>query len=328
MPKNPNITDELLLDYLLERCDPQQSSEVAEALRSDAALSARFERLKNTLQPLDTWTTPPPPEALVSDILSAIASAGAPGRASTVTSIDSPGFTRSSRIISFREILAVAACIAIFCGILMPTMNTARHQSRMRMCANNLRSVGFGTLAYASASGGFAPYAGPSQGKPWLAKPGQPVARTARHLVLVFKGQYVGDPDAAMCPGRRDIESSDGITQVSVRAGGPRIGYHVRMFIRPIRLEDIPRPADMPLVSDMNPLFEGGVFNRIINPATANSLSHRGRGQNVLHLDASVRRYVSPIRRATDDNIWQIKGLQYYEGHEVPADSRDAFMTP
>ncbi|MFQ5490011.1 MAG: type II secretion system protein [Phycisphaerae bacterium] len=328
-PDQP-MTDELLLDYLLERCDPQQCEWIREALQADAALAARFARLKDTLDPLGTWTTPPPPETMVSDILSAIASADArkPGLAGAVPGSSSRRISRP--IISLREVLALAACIAIFFGILMPSMSAARHHSRMRMCANNLRSVGFGTLAYATASGGFAPYAGPSGGKPWLARPGQPAAPNTRHLILVFKGKYVGDPDAAMCPGRRDLESANGsrVAQASANPGVPRIGYHLQYFVRPIRVDGIVKPSAMPLLSDMNPLFEGGTFHRDIDPATANSLSHRGKGQNVLHLDGSVRRYPSPIRGLTDDNIWQIKGLRYYEGSEVPADSTDAFMTP
>lgn len=58
----------------------------------------------------------------------------------------------SSRGFTLIEVLVVVAIIALLIGILLPSLNAARAQARIVMCATNLRTIMQGTMYYAQAS--------------------------------------------------------------------------------------------------------------------------------------------------------------------------------
>ena len=55
------------------------------------------------------------------------------------------------------ELLVVIAIIAILAGILMPSLASSRERAKMSNCANNLKQLGFGTIAYADDNNGCNP---------------------------------------------------------------------------------------------------------------------------------------------------------------------------
>lgn len=329
-----HITDDLLLDYVLERCDRQEAAQIAAAIFGDVQLAARAERLRATLAPLDTWTTPPPPASMVGDILDYIAAHDA----RTLLRAKRPerGLPSGDRVsgrrgwvISLREALALAACLMLLASLLVPSMSAVRHGARRQMCASNLGSLGQAAAFYASANNGYLPWAGQPRGL-WLRQPGQPQAPNTRHLYPLLTMRYVGDPRLFICPGRpgdTPMQASD----VDDHADFPdprNRSYHQQLVARPLRLQAVVRPFVMPYVSDANPIFDGDTFNEDVDPATANSTSHGSRGQNVLFLDGSTRWCRTPIVPESGDNMWQIGDLKHYSGSEVPTAATDVFMTP
>ena len=55
------------------------------------------------------------------------------------------------------ELLVVIAIIAILAGILMPSLASSRERAKLSNCANNLKQLGFGTIAYADDNNGCNP---------------------------------------------------------------------------------------------------------------------------------------------------------------------------
>jgi len=325
------VRDDALLDFALNQCAPDETERIAKALQNDAVLKNRLERIKNVLAPLDTWTTPPPPTNMVSDILDHIAahkSRSADDQVATIPFEQSEG-RGFGGIVSLRELVALAACILIFVGVLFPGLRLARQNSRMRTCASQMRSLGIGASSYAAAYGGFLPYAGPSKG-PWLGSQGQPQGSNRRHLIPIFRARFLRNPKLLQCPGADSdpVANAQDAQQSEVWSILRRSNINVQFVGKPIRIAMVVRPFVMPYVSDANPLFAGGQFNEDVDPTTTNSPSHRGQGQNILHFDGSVGWLSSPILNRTGDNIWQIGSIRRYQGTEQPQQATDAFMTP
>jgi hypothetical protein len=336
MDSTPHITDDLLLDYLLEQCDEQEKARVASALEGDPQVAARFGRLQATLAPLETWTTPPPPTSMVSDILDNIAAHDAravlrgeePGPAFSPPAPAEVGGGRGW-IISLREVLALAACIAIFVGLLGPSVSMVRQSARRQMCASNLGMTGRAVANYAADHGGQLPYTGPRHGV-WIRRQGQPLASNTRHMYPLLKARYLANPKVVICPGcPQDRPMSE--EEIDRHSDFPDLrnrSYHLQHMDGSVRVRLITRPGTMPLLSDPNPVFAGESFNIDVDPETANSEAHRGRGQNVLHHDGHVGWYTTPVMASTGDNMWQIANLRYYYGVEAPTAATDVFMAP
>ena len=329
-----HFSDETLLDYVLERCDRAEAADVAAAVGADPQVAVRLDRLRATLAPLDTWTTPPPPASMVTDILDRIAvhEAGAalrreqPGH--ELPSGDRAG-AGGGRVFSLREALALAACIAILVSLLVPSVSAVRHGARRQRCASHLGDLGRAAAAYASANQGFLPYAGHLRGA-WLRQPGQPQTSNTRHMYPLVKLGYVSAPKVLICPGRRDDTpmQADEVDRYNGFPNPRNRSYHQQFMARPLAVRAVVRPFVMPYVSDANPIFEGDTFNEDVDPATANSTSHGGQGQNVLFFDGSTRWCWTPIVQQSGDNMWQIGNLRRYSGSEVPIAATDVFMAP
>jgi prepilin-type N-terminal cleavage/methylation domain-containing protein len=82
--------------------------------------------------------------------------------------------SRRRTAFSLVELLTVIAIIAVLIGLLLPAVQSARESSRRSSCANNLKQLALGSLAYDSSLGHF-----PSGG---------------------WAFQWTGDPDAGLGP--------------------------------------------------------------------------------------------------------------------------------
>lgn len=332
MDRPERISDETLLDYLLKRCGEAEASRVAAVLEQDAEQAARFERLARSLKPLDTWIAPEPSSGMVDDILEAIA-AQQPVKFEEAASTLPPGGeegVRGSPILSLRELVALAACITIFVGVLVPAFNQARFNSRRQMCANNLGSLFRGASSYAASNAGMLPFAGAAPGRSWLPQPGQLRASNRRHLLPAARAGHLR-LRILICPARKgdtpmdpaDLARCDDFPSLN------NCSYDLQHMTGPTprRLVAVARTC-MPFVSDVNPLFDGARFHANVDPETSNSASHRGAGQNVLQFVGSVVWYKSPLCSPTGDNIWLAGAIRWYNGNEEPTSSTDAFLIP
>jgi hypothetical protein len=322
--------DELLVDYHMNRLDDRRREELEARFRSDKALHRRSLRLGRTLRPLDSWTVAAPPPGLIDRILerahSGVFRAGR-GRTPSWTA----GRTSSRRFMPLRELLAVAACLALLLSAMLPGLSRARSLSRRVECANNLGHVHRALGLYRTENMESLPYAGEVPGASWLPDGPEeaPFASNSRHLFRLLLADSALSPDRLVCPfddsaapmtrgevsRRSDFASSRNVSYDSMNLSGPSPN------LRP--------SAMMPYLSDANPLFIGGRFNRSLEPESANSPAHRDRSQTVLTLDGAVMTLTSPMYGgARPDCLWTIRGIDNYTGLETQREADDAFMIP
>jgi hypothetical protein len=302
-------SDDLLLDYHLDLLDDATRQQIDERLKHDPELTTRLDRLRGILQPLDTWAAPPAPSNLVSNILDRIEESRFPRLVASSTL--PPGERRGGRrrpVISLPELVALAACLTLFVGIFVPSVSQSRFRARKALCQNNLASLFGGMQSYAADHGGALPNVGVTRGADWLRN-----APNRQNLMVLVRFHYVADPRTLICPSRSDHvpapTTSDGRMPTLARRNcsydfqnmaGPTAGLRAGLCI--------------PIAADSNPLFEGGSFHAVVDPRTANSVAHRGMGQNVLCTDGHI--------------IWTVNGIKHYTGTEVQSASTDAFLVP
>ena len=199
------------------------------------------------------------------------------------------------------------------------------------MCGNNLGLIHRGLTSYATANAGMLPFAGQPTGQRFLTHSGQSRTPHRNHLYPIVKQGNV--PRAKLhvflCPGRKGGEALSP-EQVDTSDGFPdprNCSYDVQHSCRPMRaVVRFSRP--LPLLGDANPLFEDGRFHRDVDPEKANSMSHRGLGQNLLLPNGAVIWQTTPVFEPTGDNIWQVGQLRVYTGSEVPTCTTDTFLVP
>jgi hypothetical protein len=323
--------DDWLLDDHLDQLSPTERARLAEALRADPELAARYQRLQRVLEPLDLWTVPIPPRNLADRIISKVADRDT-GRSTVPAASAAGGFDRGliHRLpFALKDVVAVAAVIAIFGMILIPSLVRVRAEARRVACANNLASIGWAVGAYGADHDGVLPRVGTVSGGRWLrvSNGGGPYTPNRRNPFLLLRFGYVDRPNVFVCPscsGARvmKVENPHALSDFP----DPRnCAYHALNMAGPTpRLTEQP---DLAYMADANPLFADGRFHRV-NPESPSPNHRRMPGQNVLRLDGRVDWSQSPKYGANGDNIWQAGTLRVYRGTEVQRSPGDAFLVP
>jgi type II secretory pathway pseudopilin PulG len=321
--------EKLLLDYHLGRLGQEERSWIEAELERDAQLREKSERLGHMLRPLDHWTVPTAPPSLIDRVLARTEGPGWAKPGATATSGESEYRGRSFSL-PLREILAVAACIALLASVLIPGISDVRSRAQQTVCASNLGSIFQGTRLYQQAFGGSLPFAGKVVNASWL--PGgsrvNPYASNSRHIFLLAKFNYGPKPEDFICPASKtgepmradDLAAYDDFASVrnnsydSLNLGGDNPNVRPRGAIA--------------YMSDANPLFKNGRFDETVDPDHTNSPAHKGRGQTVLTLDGSAQWTTTPFYGAKRDNLWLIGEIRHYSGTESPTSEDDAQLVP
>lgn len=318
-----------LVGYHLGLLDADGRARVEEAFESRESLEAACASLQSLLAPLDAETAPRPPKDLTQGILDRVEESR-----SAIPFVPAAAAERGRAggpFIAPRELVGLAAAILIFVGIFVPGYYTARGSARKVICANNLSMLGKGYAGYAETYGSQWPFAGlVPAGTPWARTDSrdQLYARNSRHVYRLFRGAFV--PAAAfICPGRPgDIVFQAGDPNAYNDFPDARNNSYATNFVAGPWRQQMFLP-NMPIAAGMTPLVDQD--RRLIRgrAVSANSLSHgRTGGQNVLHANLSVRFYNSPIVGGGHDDIYRLKGVQEYTGHERPQSRSDAFLIP
>ncbi len=326
MHRDENNPLEMLLDAHLDRLDDEDRAWIENALRDDADLRQKGDRLGNVLQPLDHWSLAPVPQNLVGRVLSRVAADSR--RASTAVTHGVPG--RRWPFIFSRDVIAVAACIALLVGVVVPGVSRVRANSRRALCGSNLGTIFRGVSAYQEAYSGSLPYAPTIANASWLPESGsdRPFASNSRHLYLLVKGQFDVSPKHFVCPscsqsramdGRKTVKCNDFPRAANVSYASMNLGG---------RSPNLRPGPSVAYLSDANPLFVKGRFDASVDPDRTNSRTHRGRGQTVLLLDGSANWLTSPINASNRDNVWLAGNIRKYTGVETPVNEDDAHLVP
>ena len=299
-----------ILDAHLDRLEEAQQDTLRRRLQDEPALQACSDRLGAMLEPLDAWSVPPPPSGLVQGVLARLPTRRTiePPPTSAPTAVEPLQMRRP--FVSLREVLAVAACIALFAGVIVPGVKKIRFGARQTACATNLRTIYAGTTAYANSFGGQLPYAGRVP-KPFWAGTGrsvvQPVYNVGQltnrgHQFLLLRLHFVQNPVTFICPSRPDDRAMDlgAVQQLVAFPSAANNSYDLQLMDGPVVLagSDPRRPWQ----SDANPFFDTPSFSAT-DLSAVNSRSHGQRGQNVLRLGGDVHFEPSPVIR--NDNIWR-----------------------
>ncbi|MFQ5424687.1 MAG: hypothetical protein ACE5F9_12000 [Phycisphaerae bacterium] len=324
-----------VLGYHLGVLDEAASSRVESAFADPDALASTREAIEWVLSPLKADVVPPAPPGLIRDILARVEQARSPvSMMPRMAGADRPaGSTEAGSSggppLSLRELVGLAAAIALFVGVFVPGYRTARRAAERTACMGVLHDLGTGYAGYAEANSGLLPFVGGiPPGATWLPVRqerghGRPI--NSRNLYQLVRGHYVA-PEALFCPTRagagrrksRHNSSSD---------GPPDLGtdiYSTSFLQGPFRLSMQPR---MPIAADVNPLVDSPQATRMDVPL--NSLSHgRPGGQNVLWANLSVRWSPTPNVGIDRDDIYRIANIREYTGRELPRSQTDAFLIP
>ncbi len=321
--------DDWLLDDQLGLLSDDDRQRLHERLRDDPELAARHRRLQRVLEPLDAWTTPPPPADLVERILDDIADRHE--NAPVVREVFLPYGGSGGRRLAMHDLLAVAAVIAFFFAILFPSMSVVRQRSHRAACASNLATVGRGVSAYALANRDALPYQPVGGRSSFLPAGGARSAHVvyapnSRSLMLIARLRLV-PVRVFICPsGKRRVPLK--YTDLDAPGAAPDVQLcNYDSLNMAGATPSYSAAARLPYMSDANPLFADQKFNAV-NPVVTNSPNHGKRGQNILLLDGTVRWSIDPNSGHRNDNIWQAGNITRYTGTEVQESADDTFLVP
>jgi hypothetical protein len=328
MEHKKQVSEELLLDFHLDRLTDEDCSWIEAELRRDADLRGISDRLGRVLQPLDHARPGPVPASLAENVLAYIARSTDP-----LLPIPFPTNSRDrsrSPFLHMRELIAVAACILLLVGVAVPGVSELRGRSQRALCANNLSSIFQGASAYQQAFGDSLPFAGGVAAASWLpgGEGGAPYASNSRHPYLLVKLNYGPKPKDFICPGSSIAEAmpTDQVAAHDDFGAARNISYDSLNLAG--ASPNLRPPVAIAYISDANPLFVGARFNDAVDPSCTNSAAHGGRGQSVLTLNGTVQFVRSPIYDATRDNLWTIGDVRRYRGTESTTRNDDAFLVP
>lgn len=318
--------EELLLDAHLDQVDDQQRETLKSQMARDPELQAKNKRLVRVLRPLDLYTATPAPTNLIEKVLKRVSQSTNAEPAKMSPAREGRGYSRP--FISLRELAAVAACLVLLMGALIPTLSKVRQQSHRVWCEGNLGSIYRGLSAYQGDYDGSLPYRGQLVPTAWMpGTDGSQFASNSRHAYTLVKNGYVGNSRAFLCPAdakgkpmdaqamnEADDFADDAISydSLNLAAGNPNV--------RPI--------SAIAYMGDANPLFNDGQFDDSIDPHSANSRIHQKAGQNVLGLDGSATFLKSPVFGDQQDNVWMAGSIRKYTGSETPTQDNDAQLVP
>lgn len=321
-----------LIGHCLGLLDEAERRRVSEALRVSPALQREEATVNAVLRRLDACTVDEASPDLAERAIAACAGT-MPLRVHRRVEAAGHGLSsgedapqRDGPMISLKELLSLAAAVALFVALYSPAYQRSKLAAMQAACLDQFRSLGQAQAGYATANAGMLPFAG-GPATPWLATPGnQPVNSNSRHAYLLLLHGYVDNAGRFICPAR-PADKAMPADEIRRHIDFPSLAnnsYSAQLLNSAMRVDRI-EPAT-PLMADQNPRFE----SRRYRPRDeSNSDSHGyAAGQNVLRSDGAAawtnRAEMGPAR----DDIFKLADLSTYTGYERPQSSTDAFLVP
>ncbi len=314
-----------LLGYLLGELNADQQRQMEAALAADPQLRREFERLRRTLEPLDSLADDQdPPSGLADRTLRAIEQHDEACRPMPRSVVESHAPPTPSwhdpaaaqphlSSISDGIVLALVGLTAI--TLFLPALANSRYAARKVACQNNLRTIGSLLIDDSLRHGGKFVLI-PTMGNQ---------AYAGRFASMLVDRQLISANTTALrCPGiewRDDLQpwrvptppqidnaSGAELDRMQQMAGGSyayAIGYKDdQHHYQPIR--NLNRP-NFPILADVPSLHLAG----------RQSANHGGRGQNIFYEDGHVT-FVTELKRFVSDDPWRNR-----QGHAEAGIGRD-----
>jgi len=327
-----NDQKQLLFDYSFGLTSESESAQAQALISSNEEVAEIYSRLQALLAPLETLELPPCPDELAERTIARLAGAVNSGhegleelladeQARSVTV--KVGFWRN-----FSEMAAVAAAVMLIAGVLLPVFNKVRQDYWKQRCQGQLSSIFGGLSNYVEDNDGRPPAVAGKPGRQW----------NTQCLYLPLKLGYINDSALFICPGR----GSGRATQFDNSRVADYDDFPSRGYVTYSPRKRCPDSSNRqglcegPILSDRNPIFDNGAsvtFKKRLDQAImrANSRNHRGRGQNVLGHDGSVR--FIRIRLVAEDDIFTLRegmdcGDEVDDCEVLPSNEADILLAP
>lgn len=339
---------QLLFDYSLGLTTENETDEAESLIASNEEAGELYQSLQRTLAPLEKVELEPCPDDLTERLFARVREVSAEGAGKNrleellETERSEKHTIRVPVWRNWSEVVAAAAAVVLFVGILFPAVGRMRGRCQQTRCASNLSGIYNGLRSYASDHDGLLPAVAMRPGSPWwkVGDQGQENHSNTRRFWLLTKQGYV-DPSRFFCAGRRGGRTLtfDGF-KIQTFNDFPSSAY-IHFSIR------IPCPTSNErnsvckgvLMADRNPLSEGlpsdlstGLSIQLCEEVmTANSTNHKGRGQNALLHDGSVEFTKQRRVRSFDDDMYLLRSMSCgseIRGDELPATDLDIFLAP
>lgn len=322
-----------LLGYHLGLVEPDVRARVESGFDDAESLAAARAAVQAHLAALDAEATPVVPSGLAGRVMDRIERSRGiiplPSRLPESPS-DAAGSGGSlGAMFTIRELVGLAAVIALFAGVFVPGYRTARNNAQRVVCMNNLGVVGEALENYRQSYGVY-PYAGdlPADGN-WMVTGdalGHVPANNSRHIFQLVGDHYVS-PNRLLCPERDAEDPVNWTGSADFKAFGGRNDYAFDFWSVSIRNGN--SDSRRPLSGDMNPFVDAKRAPEDLR-LNGNSLNHgRPGGQNVLRVDRSVDWTNTPRVGIDNDDIYRVADVKgEYTGLERPRSATDAFLIP
>ncbi len=329
--------------------------ELARLLQEDERSRAVYEGLVRTFSHLDNIGEAQVPAGLGDRALSYIevySHARGAGQLenSRVVILDHKDFVRESRaswiLGNLRDLIAVAACLAMVVLVGKPGLDYSRELSRQKQCQSQMAEIGSSFASYASDHAGQMPraegVAGSEKGKWWHIGETDPDAGSSntRHIYRLVRDGYIR-PERFICPS--GISSQEVYAQVKAMSdqiareqrdflSRDHLNYSFKLMVDNISNWGVQREA---VAADKNPIFadfDSKLQSVVSVPdgsklRTVNSRNHNNGGQMVLFSDGSVIFMKNRLVGPQSDDIFTIKKRVEYFGTEKP-EAGDIFIAP
>lgn len=323
--------DELAIDLAAGLCEPAQHDALTARLLSDPEFAQRVAKARGVFQLLDCCPAPEPSPHAIARTLAAVSSAARTRmlldrEAARAGSVSRPTFT-------LKEMGAMAALLVIFAGLLVPSLQNARHLAQDQACQGQAGQIGVALARYAGDHDGQLPAIQAEQAG-WLVDgDDRPVVSNSRNLWTLIRGEYA-PLHVFQCPAQGGGLAGE-VAQMGSLNDFPAsqyidYSYQHAINTRPLRLSGEgmgDSAADMVILADRTPVFVDGRFSSERLNCTC-SPNHGQRGQAVLHLDGRAGWADSAEVGVNRDNIWLLQGVSQYQGTERPVQFTDSFLLP
>lgn len=230
------------------------------------------------------------------------------------------------------DVAAVAAMLLVAFGVLWPMASSFREAARITDCADHLHAAGLGFGMYANDHFGALPVATAGFGgsRFWEVGTGRPTHSSALFRLAHEKYSTLAE---LSCPGNSRAMVSGDTDHLTDWRSPEQVSFSYQLPSR----ESVRWQAarDVVVLADKSPVIDRARRGEFFDPL-ARSVLHRGRGQNVLLADGSVRFLIEPVMD-DGDNIWLPASVERalapdgrgkLRGVERPEAAADTFVAP
>ncbi|MGA2092121.1 MAG: H-X9-DG-CTERM domain-containing protein [Sedimentisphaerales bacterium] len=330
---------QLLFDYCLDLTSEIENAQAQELVFSNDQAARFVASIKASLSPLDSIASEQCPDELAEGTIWRAQQAV---RTSKVKLTQLIAAEQRRKTGPWRELFGRLATAAVFVVVGSAvitgwniTTNYARQNSWQHQCQGQLAGL-FNSLSnYKNDNNGQMPAVATAAGAPWwkVSDQGPENVSNTRRMWILVRGNYA-QPEDFMCPAQKKSGCTFACNPKDYNDFPSR-----RMVVFSFRI-GCPKDGSMDvgrkvIISDMNPIFEKLppvteqkllIQNLADELLKRNSPNHNGRGQNVLFCDGSVT-FVK-TRIIDNDDIFTLQNTPKYEGTELPASEKDAFLAP